>query len=182
MGVSIGGILGTASLLPSVIVVLATFASARLLLPNASPWRRALLVLLAVVFWEPPNIRTSVCILAFLLFARLADSVASRRSGVVMPGVSAGIIWLVAFFVSADAGLYSGAALLLCIAATGIVQAGTPGVTSRLSLFLISTVALVAIFVLITNAVMFSPLNFTYWKSSLIIAGGYRWFEPPLWR
>ena len=177
IGVSTGSILGTAAMLPGMITVFATFVSARLLLPNESPWRRSLLVVLALIFWAPLNIRSSVCILAFLLFLRMTEAVASRRSKVVLIGFLAAILCLASFLISADTGLYSAAALLLCIAATALARSRTPGAPARLVLFLFCAVAGVVVLVLVTNLAMSSPLNFTYWKSSLAIANGYRWFE-----
>ncbi len=45
------------------------------------------------------------------------------------------------------------------------------------ALLVVSLISL-TIFVIAINAAMFSALNFQYWKSSLVIATGYRWFEP----
>jgi hypothetical protein len=49
---------------------------------------------------------------------------------------------------------------------------------SRMAKFLAVAALCLAILVLLTNAVMLSPLNFKFWQSSLIIATAYRWFEP----
>ncbi len=73
IGVSAGSVLATADTLPLYLVILATFATARLLLPESGAWRRALLVLLAVAYWSPPDLRVSLCLLAFAIFVRLTD-------------------------------------------------------------------------------------------------------------
>src|SRR5579863_3234393 len=70
IGISMGTIYATWHTLPLLLVVITTFLTARLLLPEAAPWRRALLLLLAVVFWSPPDLRFSLCLLAFAIFVR----------------------------------------------------------------------------------------------------------------
>jgi hypothetical protein len=140
------------------------------------PWKRALF--LAGVCWSPPGIRLALCLLVFAIFLRLADAVAARAVGVALPALAAAILCLVCFLVSTDAGLYAVAALLLCPGATAIVRWKTPGAVSTLCAFLIATGVCLAILVVATNAVMSSALNFSYWRSSLTLATGYRWFEP----
>jgi hypothetical protein len=178
IGISTGTILATAYTLPLFVIILSTFLCARMLLPGASAWRRALLVGLAVVFWSPPDVRTSVCILAFLIFARMADAVGRGSSWDVPPAIAAAIICLAAFFLSADTGLYSVAALLLCVVATVGVHARSPEAVLRVTRFLGLAVICFVALIVVTNAVLFSPLNFQFWRSSLAIAVGYRWFEP----
>ncbi len=175
IGVSTGTILANANMLPTFVSILATFVGMRLFLPKVSPWRRALF--LAVVLWSPPNIRQAICLFAFLIFVRLADAVACRAGGVVLPGLGAAILCLACFLVSADAGLYCVAAFLFCLAATAIVEAKTPRAVIRLCAFLVATGVGLAIYVVATNAVISSPLDFSYWKSSLALATSYRWFE-----
>jgi hypothetical protein len=119
IGVSTGTIYATWYTLPSYLVVLATFLTARLLLPEADAWRRALLVLLAVAYWSQ-DLRPALCLLAFALFVRLTDG--AIDSGVIGRGIAAAGICATAFLVSADTGLYCAAALILCIAATSAVH------------------------------------------------------------
>ena len=176
LGISTGTILATSSLLPLLVVVIATFASARLLLPEVSAWRRALFTALAVVFWSPPEVRVSVCLLAFLIFVRIVDAVAEGTWAPMPLAIGAAIICLAGFLLSADTGLYSATAFLLAVMATAVVKRRTVGGGRRLGILLVLTSAGLACLVLVTNAVMLSPLNFTYWKSSLAIASGYRWF------
>lgn len=176
IGISTGTILATSEMLPSLVSVLAVFVSMRLLLPKASSWKRALF--LAVVFLSPPGIRLSICLLAFVVFIRLTDAAASRREGIVLSALGAATICLASFLVSADAGIYCIAALLLCLAATAIVKLKTPEVLTGLCGFSVALCICLAILVVATNAVMHSPLNFSYWKASLILASSYRWFEP----
>src|SRR5271165_3106842 len=176
IGVSTGTIFATANMLPSLVSVLAIFAGLRLLLPEVSPWRRALL--LAVMFWSPPGIRLALCLLAFVIFVRLSDATAARTAGFVLPALGAAILCLACFLVSADAGVYCLAALVLSLAATAVVKARTPGALSGLGRFLAAALVCLAILVVATNTVMSGPLDFSYWKSSLILATSYRWLEP----
>ncbi|HTV65568.1 MAG TPA: hypothetical protein VMD98_08190 [Bryocella sp.] len=172
IGISTGTVYATWYTLPLLLIVIATFFTVRLLLPEAAPWRRALLVLLAVVFWSPPDVRISLCLLAFAIFLRLAAAVASGKS-TTLAALAGAAICMAAFWLSADTGFYTVAALLLCVTATAIV-------THRASRTL-SFIAIAAVFfgalLLVTNAALFSLWDFQYWRSSFAIAGGYRWFE-----
>ncbi|HUK43481.1 MAG TPA: hypothetical protein VLW48_03455 [Candidatus Bathyarchaeia archaeon] len=174
IGTSIGTIYATWYTLPMLLIVLATFLTARLLLPDAAPWGRALLVLLAVVFWSPPDLRVSLCLLAFAFFLRVTDAAASGAA-VTLGALTCSTICAAAFWLSADTGLYISAALLLCVAATVLVGRRTAW---RMATFILIAAGFFAGFVLLTNAILFSPLDFQYWRSSLAIAEGYRWFEP----
>ncbi len=174
IGISTGAIYATSYTLPFFLVILATFLTARLLFPAAAGWRRALLVSLAVVFWSPPDVRVSVVLLAFAIFLRLSDAVASPGFAVLVGALAAAAICLAAFLLSADTGLYSAAALLLCVTATMIAT----GRTQRLLKFLSLAAVAFVLLLFLTNSVIASPLNFRFWRSSLAIASGYRWFEP----
>ncbi len=174
LGLSTGTIYATWYTLPLYVVILATFVSVRLLLPDASAWKRALLVLLAVVFWSPPDVRVSFCVLAFAIFVRLTDAAAGNRSWYVSGAVVAAVICVLGFLLSADTGIYSVAALLLCVAATMV----TTRWPARLLKFLVVATLCAALLVVATNAVMLSPWDFRFWRSTLAIASAYRWCEP----
>src|SRR5208337_3881709 len=109
---------------------------------------------------------------------RLTDAAAARTARLMLPALGAAILCLASFLVSADAGVYCLAALVLSLAATAVVKARTPGALSGLGGFLAAALVCLAIFVVATNAVMSGPLDFSYWKSSLILATSYRWLEP----
>lgn len=174
--ISTGEILATSYTLPLLVIILSTFFSARLLFPVASALRRTVFVVLAVVFWSPPDVRTSVCLLTFLVFVRIADAVAKGSPRRMWLAFASAIICLAAFLLSVDAGLYSVAALLLCVVTTAGIYGTAPGSVTRLFNFLSLTTACCAVLVVVTNAVLLSPLNFQFWRSSLAIADGYRWF------
>lgn len=176
LGASTGTILATANMLPMLAGILAIFIAARLLLPGVSPWRR--LLFLAVVLWTFPGIRIAICLGAFAAFLRLAEAVACRRSGVVLASLGAAVICVASFLISTDAGIYTAAALLLCLLATALVKRQIPGALARTAGFFLATTMALAILVVAVNALMASPLDFAYWKSSLLLAAAYRWLEP----
>jgi hypothetical protein len=174
IGLSTGAIYATWYTLPFLLIVLATFVTARLLLPEVAAWRRGLLVLLAVVYWSPPDLRVSLCLLAFAIFIRLTAHAARENHGVALPGCASAAICVAAFWLSADTGLYTSAALLLCIVATAV----TTGAATRMAVFACVAAIGFGVLVLATNAVLISAWNFRFWRSSLELATGYRWFEP----
>jgi len=173
IGISTGAIFATWYTLPLLVVIVATFFTARLLLPEAAPWRRALLVLLAVVFWSPPDVRLSVTLLAFAVFVRTTEALASGgrtlRCALGLAAICAAAFWL-----SADTGLYTCTAFLLCVGATAIATRDW----TRMATMAIAAAIGFAGLMLLTNSVLASVLDFRFWRSSLAIAGGYRWFEP----
>jgi hypothetical protein len=172
IGLSAGAVFATWYMLPLMLIVASTFLTARVLLPDAAPWRRALLLLLAVVFWSPPDVRVSVCLLALAIFLRLTED-AAYGAGAARAIACAGIC-IAGFWLSADTGVFTIAALLLCIAATAIAR----GFWKRLTVFTALAAFAFGALVLATNIVLFSWSDFSFWRSSLAIATGYRWFEP----
>ena len=174
IGPSLGSINATSQFLPLVFIAVAAFIVARLLLPNAAAWRRAIFVLLAVVFWSQGNSRIYACLLAFAVFLRLTDALTAADSVLIGRAAAAATICLTACLVSADAGLYTVAALLLCYGATLLVH----GRIRRVAKFLGITAACLAIGMVLVNWFMASPLDFRFWQSNLAIAAAYRWFEP----
>ncbi len=174
MGMSTGAVYATWYTLPMLVIILSTFFTLRLLLPEAAAWRRALLLLLAVVFWSPPDVRVSLVLLAFAIFIRLTNQTAASIGALLVTAAVAASICVVSFLVSADTGLYSVAALLLCVAAAAIVAHRK----RQPAQFLIATAICFALLMLVTNACLSSVLDFEFWRSSLTIASGYRWFEP----
>ena len=178
LGISTGAVFTTWYTLPYFLIVLATFLSAWLLLQEASPWKRRLFFLVAVVFWSHPDVRTAVSIAVFLGFMRLVDAVASDTRIRVLPALVAGAVCILCFLLSTDTGLYSVAALALSVTATYAVKRRLPGTGFRLMIFTGLAAACFAVLMLATNAAMASPLNFKFWESSLTFGTSYRWFEP----
>ena len=127
---------------------------------------------LAVVYWSPPDLRASLSVLALAVLIRLTDG--AVRGTTLLRAVAAAAICATAFLISADTGLYCVAAVVLCVGATAVVTRSTRDMT----IFLVQAAIALGVMVLTINAVMFSPLDFRFWRSSLAIATGYRWFEP----
>ncbi len=174
LGISMGTVFATWYMLPLYVVILATFLTSWLLLPEVAAWRRAALVLLAVAFWSVPDVRVSLCLLVFAIFVRLIDWVLAGRSSVMLAALVAAAVCVVMFLLSADSGVYAVATLLLCLVATSIAR----GRIARAARLLLLAVIFFAVLAAGVNAAMNSPLNFQFWRSSLAIATGYRWFEP----
>lgn len=174
IGVSTGAIYATWYTLPFYLIILGTFLTVRLLLPEAAGWRRALLLLLAIVYWSPSDVRVSLCLPAFAIFVRLTDAAAAPGAAVLLRALAAAVICAGACLISVDTGLYSVAALLLCLAATAVGERGSREMVK----FLLAAAAAFGVVVLVINGVMFSPLDFRFWRSNFAIANGYRWFEP----
>jgi hypothetical protein len=174
IGLSTGAIYATYYTLPFCALILATFCTVRLLLPNSAPWRRTLLFLLAVVFWSPSDFRAALCLLAFAVFLWMTDAAAVTMRAVLPRAVTAAGVCITAFLVSADTGVYCVAALLLALIARSL----TDRTRRQLVKFLLAATISFALLMLLTNAILSSWLDFTFWRSSLGIANGYRWFEP----
>lgn len=174
-GLSLGAVYASWYTLPLYLAILATFLTARLLLSEAAPWTRALLVLLAVVYWSPPDLRVSLYLLAFAVFFRMTDAAALRGAAVIARGSAAAMLCAVGFLISADTGIYSAAALLLCILVTALVDRGS---RQMLKLLFAAAIAFGVLVLVINTLLAHARLDFGSWKSSLAIAADYRWFEP----
>ena len=174
IGISTGAIHATWYTAPLLLIIVATLLTARLLLSEVAAWRRALLLLLAVVFWSPPDLRVALCLLAFAIFVRITDAVAAGKPIALRASASAAVC-VAAFWLSADTGIYTVVALLLCVAATAMVKRRRPGLLAR---FVIVVAVGFVVLVFVTNAALFSLWDFQFWRSGLVIATAYRWFEP----
>jgi hypothetical protein len=173
-GVSMGMIYATWYTLPFVVIVLSTFATVRLLLPDAAAWRRALLVLLAAVFWSPPDVRTSVAVVAFAALMRLTGAAINQGRRLALLACACAAICVAGFWLSADTGLYTTVGLGLCVVATAISTREIRRATRFTAIAALSFGALV----LLTNALLRSVFDFGFWRATFAIAGSYRWLEP----
>ena len=177
LGLSAGSIYATYNTLPLLVALLATFLTVRFLFPRMNPWKRSLLFALAAVFWSPPDVRVSVVLLGYAVFLSSVDDLQRKPGRVLLYAALAAIFCLAGFLLSADTGLYTSAALILCVAAQAGCSWKAAGVRKRTAVYIALAAACFAILMVLTNAVMFSPLDFSFWRSGLAIAGGYRWFE-----
>ena len=170
IGVSAGSVYATGYTLPLYLAILATFLTARLLLPEAAGWRRALLVLLAMVFWS--GLAGSAVSAGLCAVCAVDRRSRSQRRGRSRVRCCSGL--RDSFSISAETGIYCVAVFLFCIAATAAAEHAW----RQMSALLLAAVASSGLLALAINATLFSPPNFRFWKSSLAIAAGYRWFEP----
>jgi len=166
LGISTGSVYATWYTVPLLVIILSTFLTARLLLPEAAAWRRALLVLLAVVFWSAPDVRVSLALFAFAVFVRVTDREVASVGAPLAAGCVAAAICVAGFLVSADTGIYSVAALFLCVAAGVIVTERR----RQLAQFLLMAAICFVLLMLVTNHCVSSTLDFKFWRSSFVIA------------
>ncbi|HVP00754.1 MAG TPA: hypothetical protein VMT15_21950 [Bryobacteraceae bacterium] len=176
MGVSMGGTYATWNTVPVWCALLFVFLTLRLVLPEQSPWKRCLLLLLLCIFWGP-TLRTAFAVLAFAVFLRGWYIVGGGRAQAVAFGCVAALVCVVGFLVAADLGVYTMAALGLTFAAVAIdrrrASQGIGFLAAWLSIAACSAVVAVA-----TNSVLAKPLDFRFWRDSLVQVSAYRWATP----
>jgi hypothetical protein len=158
--------------------ILLTFGTLRLLLPEQPAWKRFLLLLLLGIFWVPWDGRTAFGIFLFALFLRGWYAVGEGRLKPLTFGACSAVLIAVAFLYSADTGVYG-------VAAWGLGLAGVAWERRRQQFRLAQYLAVgctfavcLALLVLAMNAVMASPFDFHFWKTSLALVSVHRWNEP----
>ncbi len=186
MGLSVGSIHATYNTLPLWCTFIFGYLTLWLLIPEQPAWKRFLLLLLLSVYWSPSDLRTSFAILKtsfpiflFALFLRGWYAVQQARLKPWVAGTGAAVLCAVAFLYSADAGVYSIAALL--VAFGGVAwewRRQLRAVIRKYALVLCAFAATSVVFLVVINAVMAKPFDFRFWRSSLAIVGAYRWLEP----
>jgi hypothetical protein len=178
LGLSMGTIYATTYLPLLWGTLLCSYLSLRLLLPEQPAWKRCILLLLLCVFWSPGDLRHSIAILLFAGFLRGWYWLGEGRVRPVVFASAAASSCAVAFLFSADTGVYALAAFALSLFGVAIDNRG-----ERLALrcFLAGLLVFVAcsfVLVLLINAAVSRPLDFRYWRVSLLIVSAYRWIEP----
>ena len=116
MGVSMGAIYATWFTVPVWCAFLFVYLTLRLLLPEQPVWKRALLLLLILIFWEP-SLRNAFPVLVFAIFLRGWYAVIEGRAKAYAIGILAALLCLIAFLIASDTGVYSAAAWVVAAAA-----------------------------------------------------------------
>lgn len=185
MGLSMGAVNATHYILPLWCTFVLGYLTLRLLIPEQPVWKRFLLLLLLFVFWSPPDtqdlgatLKTLIPIFLFALFARGWYAVRQQRLKPLVVGGGAAVLCTLAFSCSADSGVYSIAALLLALAGAAWESPRKRQSLGRYGLALIAFAVVALGLVFAINAIVATPFDFRFWKTSLAIVGGYRWFEP----
>ena len=159
--------------------VLFTYGALRLLLPEQPAWKRFVLLIALAVFWTSWDGRTALGILLFAAFLRGWYAV---RAGRIKPAAFAcgsALVTAIAFWYSADTGVYGVAAWLLALA--GVAWESRRDLRTMLRPFIIALAAYAAsavVLVFLINSIISSPLDFHFWRTSLALVSVHRWNEP----
>ncbi len=156
-----------------------TYLALRLLLPDQPPWKRFLLLLLLGIFWTSWDGRTALGILLFATFLRGWYGLREGRPKPVAFACGSAVAIAIAFYYSADTGVYGVAAWLLTLG--GVAWENRREIHKNLRAYAIATgvfalSAIVLVFVI--NTVVSSPLDFHFWRTSLALVSVHRWNEP----
>ncbi len=177
MGVSMGAIYATWFTVPVWCAFLFVYLTLRLLLPEQPAWKRALLLFLILIFWEP-SLRNAFPVLVFALLLRGWYAVIEGRITAYALGIVAALLCVVSFLVASDTGVYSAAAWLVATAAVVFEARRAEHIVAK-CLFALATFVLSAfVFALAVNAAMGSAFDFRFWKDSAQMVSVYRWATP----
>src|SRR5271165_6776437 len=116
MGVSMGAIYATWFTVPVWCAFVFVYLTLRLLLPEQPAWKRALLLFLILIFWEP-SLRNAFPVLLFAIFLRGWYTVIAGRAKAYALGIVTALLCVIAFLIASDTGVYSAAAWVLTTAA-----------------------------------------------------------------
>lgn len=158
--------------------ILFTYLSARLLLPEQRAWKRFVLLLLLGVFWTSWDGRTALGILLFAAFLRGWYAI---RSGSIKPVVFAcgsALVTAIAFWYSADTGVYGVAAWLLAMAGVAWEGRRDAGMVRPFAIALAAYALSAVVLVFAINAVISRLFDFHFWRISLGLVSVHRWNEP----
>ena len=185
LGVSMGSVNATHYTLPLWCTFVLGYLTLRLLIPEQAAWKRFLLLLLLFGFWSPADpqdlgvsLKTLIPIFLFALFWTGWYAVGQQRLRPLVAGAGAAGFCALAFSCSTDSGVYSIAALLLALGGVGWESRRERQSSGRYGLALLAFAVVSLALVVAVNAVVARPFDFRFWKNSLAIIAGYRWFEP----
>jgi len=153
----------------------------RLLLAEQPAWKRALLLLLLLVFWLvfwEWSLQIAFPILLFAIFLRGWYAVAEERAKSYALGIAAALLCVIAFLLSSDTGLYSAAAWVIATAAVSFEQGWNKHAIGRCTVALLAYTVSGFVFVLAVNAAMGGVFDFRFWRDSAEIVRVYRWATP----
>jgi hypothetical protein len=154
------------------------FLTLRLLLPEQPAWKRFLLLVLLTIFWTSWDGRTAFGILLFALFLRGWYDLRALRLKPLVLGCGAALLTAVAFWYSADTGVYGIAAFLIALGGVGWEARREP---QKFKLYAVAVGAFAASFIILVfviNAIVASPMDFHFWQTSLALVSVHRWNEP----
>ena len=175
MGLSMGALHATWDTLPLWCTILFLYFALRMLLPEQPAWKRALLLLLLCIYWDPA-VRPAFALLLFAMFLRDAYAVAEEGRNPYVVGAVGAFLAMVAFLLAIDPGMYAVAAWLITVAAVGFELRANRAALRGLAASLASFVVCGAVLMLLINLLMARSLfDFRFWKNSAAIVSVYRW-------
>jgi hypothetical protein len=177
MGVSMGPLYATWVTVPAWCAFVFVYLTLRLLLPDQPAWKRALLLFLVLVFWEP-GLRNAFPVLLFAVFLRGWYAVIDGRVRGYVLGIGAALLLVAALLVASDTGVYSTAAWGAATVAVLFEARGKKNIANQVFLTLLAFVISVFILAVAVNAVLATAFDFRFWKESAHMVSVYRWATP----
>jgi hypothetical protein len=177
MGVSMGAIYATWVIVPAWCAFVFVYVTLLWLLPEQPAWKRALLLALVIIFWEP-QLRNTFPVLAFAVFLRGWYAVIAERAKAYALGIIAALLCVIAFLVASDTGIYSAAAWVVATAAVLFEARRDEHIVAKCFSVLLAFVVSAFVFALAVNAMMASALDFKFWRDSAHMVSVYRWATP----
>ena len=177
-GLSMGSIYTSYRTLLLWCAILFSYRALRLLLPEQPGWKRFLLLLLLGVYWTSWDGRTALGIFLFALFLRGWYGVREQRLGPLPFACGSALLTALAFWYSADTGVYSIAAWLLGLG--GVAWEGRRELR-KFRLYIIAAAGFAIsclLLVFVINTIIASPWDFHFWRTSLALVAVHRWNEP----
>ncbi len=177
MGMSMGAIYATWVTVPAWCGFVFVYLMLSLLLPRQPAWKRALLLLLVIVFWEP-SLRNAYPVLLFAIFIRGWYAVIEGRARAYALGIVAAFLLVTAFLIASDTGVYSSAAWGIVSVAVLLEPRRDEGLVVKVLITALTFVLSALVLVLTVNAAMGRALDFRFWKDSAQMVSVYRWATP----
>ena len=177
MGVSMGAIYATWVTVPAWCAFVFVYLTLLLLLPEQPAWKRALLLALVLVFWEP-SLRNAFPVLVFAVFLRGWYAVIAGRAKAFALGIVAAVLCIIAFLIASDTGVYSTAAWVVATFAALFEARRDEGIVGKCTFVLLAFVASFFVLALAVNVVMASAFDFKFWKDGAQMVSVYRWATP----
>ncbi len=177
MGVSMGAIYATWFTVPVWCAFAFMYLTLRLLLPEQPAWKRALLLLLILVFWEP-SLRNALPVLLFAVFLRGWYAVIEERAKTYVLGIGAALLCVLAFLAASDTGVYSAAAWVVATAAVAFESRRDKQIAGKCLFTLVAFVLSAFLLALAVNGAMGGTFDFRFWRDSAQMVSVYRWATP----
>ena len=166
----IGFIYRTWSVIPIAVSILLVCGIGALLLGSEPVWKRLLFFSVLIYFWCPFDVRPVLVVFVFAVFVRATASL-QDRTALPWAAVASSLI-IGTFLLSADAGLYSLAALGIVVFLAFCFQRQRRRELVRFGLV---TATLLAALVFVVNAIAGKVLEFRLWRGGLEEVSNFRW-------